>query len=398
MGTDLRFNSYTRATPSIIAAELAASPPNTDAKPPTRQKRLRGGWEAQIHLYGLKCEIWTLVEMKSTLRTALQSDALQVDDNLSRVEQTCNEKWFADNITFQEHAKVVKEHVKEVKERVGEGQSKRGKYATLSWGETRVANQNKRRFLKEVAMVGDVRGLLGLSGKERLLFHREAERQGLCHESTGDYGDKVLVVGKRKEDVTREISRIDIETHEREQIDKEKREGRWQAERDGLDRMHKEVLENGDNGDITGTWQLTMPELRYLWGNGGDKLRWHIAGADDIGNMWGTVDVTGEGILRIDWEESHLPWKDKEKPFVWMETKVRDPEQECVKTDTKGSVLFMSANTCSGMWEDSGEKYEFTGRKISKEIGASVEGCEVEFQSAMERYLEYLEWEKRWCG
>jgi hypothetical protein len=241
------------------------------------------------------------------------------------------------------------------------------------------------RFFDEIKALGDVKGLQWLSSRERMMFHREAERQGFISFTAG----RTLVIGKDREDVKRAMSQLKAEAA----TAVEARQARWQAERGGDDRLHQQVVESGENGEITGTWQVKLPKRRS-WGSHREHERWYIAGSDDSGNVWATSKIRGtSGVVRIDCGEHHSGWNTEEKTFVWRDMAIVDPEQETLEYRLLGgSVVFTSANTCTGVWEQGrGRKYEFTGRKLGQETGASVEKCKKEFGSATKRAREYME-------
>lgn len=194
--------------------------------------------------------------MKTVLLKALKDDKLQVSEDLIRMENVYNEQYNIENAAHQKRAHEAKKVP--------------GQYTQLSKREAMEANSDRRRFLKQIALVGDVRGLPGLSNRDRLMFHREARRQGLisqtCHR---DFLNAILVIGKSMEHVMREVNRLNAETEVESRKGEEEKQAKRLARQKELDDMHRAIMEMGDDGDISGTWILNLPTY-FSWG----ELEW----------------------------------------------------------------------------------------------------------------------------
>ena len=266
-----------------------------------------------------------------------------------------------------------------------------GKYTKLTWKEAMHANDNRSRFLEEIAIMGDVRGLPGLSSRERRMFHKEAEQLGLCHQTAGGLCG-TLVIGKQKEHVLREVNRINAKIAAEERAQKDKREAERVARQRELDDMHCEIIKLGDDGDVGGIWSLELPTF-FTWGN--PEWTWDIAGPHQAGYLWGKYGISGSGVLKIEWGDPSI-WRDAEKALSWREVREYFTEEDLgdyavhsLET-CRGTVTFTSSYTCRGVWTNRGREYEFTGRKISKKTMAAVDKCYEAFEKSTETILEGL--------
>jgi hypothetical protein len=255
-GLGFTFGGHHRQSPSDLAMELGLGVRLTPSgriskrayKPP---KRSKSWWEAQVRLYGLKCSKWTVEGMKQVLMVALQK-GLIVPDDLARMEQKLEHEYLAADAEFQKRADDARD----------------AKWANLT-SDIDKANLDPERFLKPIKSDGGVKVLRGLQGRAQI--HQLAERMGLFSQSTdgegGRYDDRILVLGKHRDDVWREINRISSNVRA-QQISREL------AEKNEIDDMHRELVKRGDGGDIGGTWHLEMPELTEQYQSG--EITWEI--------------------------------------------------------------------------------------------------------------------------
>jgi hypothetical protein len=340
-GTGFSFLTHDRASPSVIAVELGL-------KGLPSQKRIRSWWEAQVRLYGLDCSTWTLEEMKEVLKTKLQSGDLRVNDALATMEQVYIEKYVNHNACFQQRFKEAVE--------------KRGTYTCLSRQEVCKVNDryHRIRLLREIGRLGCVKGLPGLDAKQRLMFHREAERQGLFSKTSDD----TLIIGKNRDDVMREVNRVTVEANDRYAAYVEEKSARRIKRQEEFDRMHREMVENGEDDDIGGMWIVKM-------GYSEEESTWHIASLDGSRYVWGSY---GGGVFRVDLGNAGA-FSKEEKTLCWTRTNSVD-RYDFILENHKGeaTVVFTSANTCQGQWHDQG----FTGFRISSETSVTNKKCERE--------------------
>jgi hypothetical protein len=366
-GSGFTFCSHHREDSSSIAMEVGLQPRLTPSgrisKRQTVDKRPKSWWEAQVRLYGLKCSDWTINGMRAVLTAALQ-EGLEVPDDLSRLETNFNEEYRADDARFQARA----------------AQARDRKWAALPSDVAKV-DHDPERFLQQLRSDGGVKALRGLF--HRAQFHSIAQRMGLFSQSTdgvgGGYDDRILVVGKDRDEVRREINRISTGVHAQLRADEV-------AQQIEIDQRHRNLVKRGDGGDIGGTWQLDMPELSRIYQSG--DVRLIIASPDDSGYVWASFDlVILEGVVRIDWAGPRSGWKGKERKFRWKGTETGEGVIQYEKSNG-GTVTFTSASTCSGTWWGSYGTFEFTGKKISREMPASVDHLEDEFESYNEGAYE----------
>src|SRR6266496_3454360 len=110
-GNGFSFSSHYREPPCVIAAALGIPSPQSSngiSKPKTSSPPLRSWWEAQVRLYGLKCERWTLDGMKTVLIKAVKDDKLKVSEDLTRMEKVYNERYNIENEAYQKRAHEAK--------------------------------------------------------------------------------------------------------------------------------------------------------------------------------------------------------------------------------------------------------------------------------------------------
>jgi len=93
-GDGLMVAGHKRALSDDIKRAL---PGNTDNKGPRTQKASgkvekhpKSWWEAQVRLYGLKCDKWTIGNLQAVLEAAVQCGALEVPSELKRLENQLN--------------------------------------------------------------------------------------------------------------------------------------------------------------------------------------------------------------------------------------------------------------------------------------------------------------------
>ena len=364
------FSSHHRANPSDIAVELGIKPRLTPSgrvsKKQVVHKQPKSWWEAQVRLYGLKCSKWTVEGMKQVLSNAFQK-GLAVPEDLSRMEKNLIKEYRAVDAEFQTRAE----------------KARNDKWVSLS-SDVAKADLDPDRFLKQIKSDGGVKVLRGLHGRAQI--HQAAERMGLFSQSTdgpdGGYDDRILVVGKDREEVWREIGRIDSEVHAQQRAEEIEHENE-------IDELHRELVKHGDGGDITGTWHMDMPELTSNYQSG--DVTWVIPSPDKSSYAWASFDLLIlEGVVRIDWSGSAVSaWKGREKKFTWRGTETGEGVIQYDDSSNGGTVTFTSANTCSGTWWGAYGTFEFTGKKTSRLASASVNSLKSEFEGYNEAAYEY---------
>jgi len=346
-----------------VGLQPRLTPSGRVSKKQNLDKRSKSWWEAQVRLYGLKCSKWTIDGMKEVLKVALQK-GLEVPDDLSRMEKRLNEEYPAVDAEFQARA----------------AEARNQKWATLT-SDVEKANHDPTRFILQLRSDGGVKVLRGLD--DRAQVHKAAERMGLVSQSVdgvgGGYGDRILVVGKDSGEVFREASRISADVRAQLRANEA-------AHQNEIDEMHHDLVKHGDGGDIGGTWQLDMPELTSNYQSG--DITWKVASPDDSGYVWASFDLLIlEGVVRISWPGKKSAWKGRERKFSWKGCETGEGEIQC-DSSNGGTVTFTSASTCSGTWWGAYGTFEFTGKKISLEMSASVDHLEDEFESYNEGAYE----------
>ena len=90
-GDGLTVAGHKRALSDDIKRAL---PVKTDKKgrsgPAKVEKHPKSWWEAQVRLYGLKCDKWTIGNLQAVLEAAFQSEELEVPSELKRLEKQFN--------------------------------------------------------------------------------------------------------------------------------------------------------------------------------------------------------------------------------------------------------------------------------------------------------------------
>ena len=56
----------------------------------------------------------------------------------------------------------------------------------------------------------------------------------------------------------------------------------------------------------------------------------------------------------------------------------------------RGTVTFTSSHTCKGVWKYFDKEYEFTGRKVDKQMLESLDNCAEEFEKLTEKIMGFL--------
>jgi len=369
------FSSHGRETPSRIAIELGLQPRLTPSGRISKRKQIadqpKSWWEAQIRLYGLECSNWTVNGMKQILADALLK-GLQVPDNLNILEQNLIRLYCAIDAEFQAALAEAEER----------------KWNALP-SDVHRANRDPERFLRQVLSDNSVKVLRGLD--HRALFHQTAERLGLFSHSTdgvrGGYNDRILVVGRDRNQVWQEINRIAADVQAQVRVTQV-------ARRRQVGGMHRVVTQGGD-ADVGGTWQLEMPELTSVYQDG--DIIWTITSpTTESPYVWASFDLLIlEGVVRIDWY-GQAEWIGHEKKFKWKGT---ETGEGVIQYDgrNEGTVTFTSANTCRGVWRSDYGTFPFIGHKVSREIDVSVRKLENEFDGYNEAAYEYAR-VARWRG
>jgi hypothetical protein len=365
-GSGFTFSSHRRASPSTIGVDLGLQPRLTQSgrisKTRNVSKRSQRWWEAQVRLYGLKCNQWTIDGMKQVLESAVRK-GLRVPDNLSSIEQKLNAKYHLLDREFQKRT----------------ADDRNEKWNALTSNVAK-ANLDPERFLRKLGLNGGVTALHGL--RDRARFHQLAEKMGLVSQSTdgieGGYGDRILVVGKKQEDVWQKIHRIDAD------IQSQKRAREHTRQKD-INAAHQRVLQHGNDNDIRGMWYFEIPELTEIYGSG--DITWEIAPPDGSGFRWASFDlVILEGVVRINWGGK---WKGKEKRFTWRGTETGEGVIQFDDSSNGGTVTFTSANECIGKFWGAYGSFEFKGKKVSTESAVSNHECEERFECFNEEAYEY---------
>jgi len=328
-GNGFTCNSYPRATPDIVKAKLKL------AGTPSHQPR-RDWWEAQVHLYGITCGN-TVEAMKTALKRQLDSGDLRVSESMERLEESYNKRYHKENEALQARA------------------AKREPYHRCSRTEVQLYESDHSRLFWELRLLGGVKGLSGLDSRQRKSIHKEAERQ-LYFSKTSAPGE-ILLVGA-KQDVERELHRLDAEDRAKNKELIAKREEQRIMEQQEVDRLHLETIQTG-NTDIAGKWVLTS-DMRY----DRDFHPMGIARPVDE-SMW----ITGEDeVWHLDW----IALGSDEKTFEWTKTDgVAGYDFDYNSHKGTGTITFDSPYLFKGK----GRWGTFTGRKVGNEISTTNEEC-----------------------
>jgi hypothetical protein len=188
--------------------------------------------------------------------------------------------------------------------------------------------------------------------------------------------EPIMVVGEAKDDVIAESGRVRQEIKGRNaEIRRQVEEAKQMKPTEAKARCD-ELMQTGDDGDITGQWYLTIPDLDASRQDLDLKLgesNMDIAPrkpGDEF--VWGFLHLSGEeGAIRIRLPEQSA-WKDNKLTFGWQ-TDYDEWDDGLVdhSTANRGVIIFKPATTCLGCLEGwVGGPFQFQGFKESVESTA----------------------------
>jgi hypothetical protein len=95
-GQGLMVAGHKRAIVAEIKRALSGKIVKTTSQKKTAEKvekRAKSWWEAQVRLYGLKCDKWTIGNMQAVLEAAIQTGTLKVPQDVQAMEKRLNEMY-----------------------------------------------------------------------------------------------------------------------------------------------------------------------------------------------------------------------------------------------------------------------------------------------------------------
>ena len=247
-GHGLKVASYSRASIYELRVQTGLSPILTPkgrvAKKQRVPKQSRDWWEAQIHLYGLKCSYSTLGRMKNAFKAALEK-GLTVPTDIELLEEKLNREYRSANEKYQK--RLAAEHD--------------ARWFTLTTDAQR-ARHDLGRFLREIVVGSKVAHVLHGFGTG-FEVDRAAEPLGLISQSTPGVGwiDGYTVVGTDRSRSDKEIQKLEAKVKEETLVIQQRKLETHQRHEEEIERKRLQFVKTGDGGNVMGKWVLSMPEL-----------------------------------------------------------------------------------------------------------------------------------------
>jgi hypothetical protein len=328
----------------------------------------RSWWEAQVHLYGLKCpgysSSWNIANMVKALSNALKSPGgLQVSPEVQEVELRSKRRY----------PEYKKRYIEDEPKRLAAQKERERINAALQHASKPTASkpaiQETRTPVPVVAA--------------------EPKEDGEPMET--DTSD----------DASSDDDSSDDDSSVQGPIDKTDTETSLAARDEQLRTMiklHDQLLKDeGPGKNIAGTWHLDCPHLTLKYCKDKvhqhQKIIWNIhSEVDDNYPSFGWIKfdmIVVEGVIRVQALEFPNKCEGKKLPFTWRGRKTADWELLCNDDVNLGYVIFPSMHECWGSFSVFGQTWPFMGKKVDKMIPSKS------LLALREEYKHYLDCLKR---
>jgi hypothetical protein len=383
-GDGLKMDSYPRASTIELRIQTGLSPVLTPkgriSKKQRIQKQPLSWWIAQLHFYGLDHTKPSLPKSKRLFKKALEA-GLSVPKSLLVLEERLNKEYELENEKYQR--KIVEDHEKY--------------WDTLTTNAQR-ARHDLGRFLREIVVGNkDVHVLRGFHDGE---VERVGKPLGLicqCVEQASTYSNPYTVVGTSREDVAKEVKKLERQVIEEKFELRKEEEDKLQGHESTIEAKRLEFVKTGDGGNVGGNWILSFPELSK-WHDKGDSSM-ELAYPDNSGALWGKFDLHDfEGIIAANWSRpgsGGSQWRGQERKFVWRGRETGEGQIQHDDDENQGTITFTSPSECVGFWKSAYGAWSFKGWKVSNETTATLPKLKEEFSeytADAHRYEEIHRW------